>query len=191
MAGLARLLLCALLLIQAPVSQLLMLGTHKVCQQLLLRRGWQWRILEPLLSVLVARVWPGWEKLALILLQYSLYLMQIRTSRIVSLVLLFPARGCLLLSKNVPYATIADIDFSTPKQKRKKLLEQSLQSTDNASYKRSNIQPSEDDHKRLYKKLSDCGKLVFLSIVPNFLEAYVSLSEQDVLPKPLTSLFSE
>ena len=70
-------------------------------------------------------------------------------------------------------------------------MEQSLQSTDNARYKRSDIQSSEDDLKCFYKKLFDCGKPVFLSVVPNFLEAYVPLSEQGVLPKPLTSLFSE
>lgn len=93
--------------------------------------------------------------------------------------------------KTVPYATIADIDFSTPKQKRRKLLEQSPRSIDDVICKRSDIQPSQDDLQCLYKKLSDCGKPAFLSIVPNFLEAYVPLSEQGVLPKPLTSLFSE
>ena len=85
----------------------------------------------------------------------------------------FPCSWLPSSFKNISYATIADIDFSTPNfwSNRYKALIMPV------------IRGATFSHQKMILnactriKLSDCGKLVFLSIVPNFLEVYVPLSE--------------
>ena len=95
--------------------------------------------------------------------------------------------------QDVPYAHIADIDFENPKQKRRKMLEQSSSIADisavaTTSKPKKGSKPSSDELECLYKNLSEAGKPALLSLVPGYCEAYTS---QGILPKPLTDLYQE
>jgi len=87
--------------------------------------------------------------------------------------------------KNVPFAQIADIDFSVPDQRKKRRVwpEKRINDTPITSKKRS-ITPSSLELDNFYKKLSESGKSVLLSLVPTYSKAYVPLYELGVLPKP-------
>ena len=98
--------------------------------------------------------------------------------------------------QDVPYAQIADIDFENPKQKRQKMLEQSSSTADisavaTTAKPKKGSKPSSDELECLYKKLSEAGKPALLSLVPGYCEAYTSLYDQGILPKPLTDLHQE
>ena len=92
--------------------------------------------------------------------------------------------------KSVPFAQIADIDFSVPSHKKKRSLEPE-QTSSAIVAEPCKLTPSSQDLDTLYKKLSEAGKPVILSLVPKYCETYVPLCEQEILPKPLTDLFKE
>ena len=94
--------------------------------------------------------------------------------------------------KNVPFAQIADIGFSVPDQRKKRRVwpEKHINDTPSTSKKR-NITPSSLELDDFYKKLSESGKPVLLSLVPTYSKAYVPLYELGVLPKPLSDHFKE
>ncbi len=98
--------------------------------------------------------------------------------------------------KNVSFAPISNIDFSAPDIKIKTNLEKSIASSSSSSVKIIDIPgvnnkttPSSNELNVLYKKLSEAGKSVILSLIPEYSKSYISLYEQGTLPKPLTDYY--
>ena len=74
------------------------------------------------------------------------------------------------------------------------MLEQSSSTADvsavgTTSKPKKGSKPSSDELECLYKKLSEAGKPALSSLVPGYCEAYTSLYDQGILPKPLTDLY--
>ena len=90
----------------------------------------------------------------------------------------------------VPFAKLADIDFSTPLQKRKKLTSLNKGESSRSSQPTKQVQePTEEEVQEFYSELAKTGKPVVLSLVPKHCENFVPLSAKGVLPQPLTHLF--
>ena len=95
--------------------------------------------------------------------------------------------------RSVPYAPISEIDFSTSRQKRKKTCEpvstgqDKIESSSTRDCKSQ--EPTACELASYYSELSKDGKPAILSVIPGFSDNYVPLSEQGVLPCPLTDLF--
>ena len=93
---------------------------------------------------------------------------------------------------SVPYAQIADIDFSAPTQKQRKTLEQSFSVPQSSSIvPSSKATPSTAELNSLYRELSKSGKPAILSIIPAFSDSFVPLCEQGVILMPLTNFYRE
>ena len=89
--------------------------------------------------------------------------------------------------RTVPFAKLADTDFSTPLQKWKKI---TLLNKDESSRSSQPIkQAPTEEVQEAYSVLAKTGKPVVLSLVPKHCETFVSLSAKGVLPQPLTHLF--
>ena len=93
--------------------------------------------------------------------------------------------------QSVPYAPVAEIDFTTPAQKRQKILgevpdggkELRLAST-------SSIVPSDGELEQFYGALSECGgKPAILSIIPGHCKAYIPVQVNGA--PPLSDLFKQ
>lgn len=92
--------------------------------------------------------------------------------------------------QSVEFAEVHNIDFTTPKHKRKL----SVQPCDDTSKKRKIeiLQPTEDNINSYYLKLSKLKvKPVLLSLISGFNDAYVPKYVSGILPKPLTYLYDE
>lgn len=82
---------------------------------------------------------------------------------------------------NVPYAQLADIDFSTPQLKRKKEdFPTSRSSEYSKAIKLATLakMPSAEELTSLYTKLSNVGKPAILSLVPEICDSCFSLYER-------------
>ena len=88
----------------------------------------------------------------------------------------------------VPFLPSAEIDFRTPKQKRKGFVESA-----GAPAPKKNLtvqEPTEAKLKEHYAKLSKTKhKPLLLSLVSGFNDDFVPLYVRRLLPEPLTSLF--
>ena len=91
--------------------------------------------------------------------------------------------------RSVPYAQLADIDFSTPHQKRTK--NDINSSTCSKAANVSTLTPSPEELLSLYADLSKTGKPVLLSLMPEFCESHVPLCMRGIIPRPLTDLFNK
>lgn len=92
--------------------------------------------------------------------------------------------------QDVSYAPIADIDFSTPKTKRRLMIEGERSTPLHHATHHSVPVPSQNDIAALYEDLSNAGKPALLSIVPQYCEQYVPQQEAD-LSSPFSALFQE
>ena len=94
---------------------------------------------------------------------------------------------------NVEYAPVADIDFTGPVKKRKRLLngdtEKLLGDESSQNIQKVKI-PSEAEFDNFYRTLST-SKAVILSVTPGYCDAFVPKHETGALPKPLTELYKE
>ena len=95
--------------------------------------------------------------------------------------------------KEMPYLPVKEIDFSSPKSKKRAIdnvLDNSQSPSISLSVKSKAIQPP--DEKELiafFQTLSQCGtKPAILSLVPQYASSYVPKSRQSNFPKPLQSL---
>lgn len=94
--------------------------------------------------------------------------------------------------RSVPFAEVSNIDFVTPSQKRKLLL-QTPNDDDKPAQPNKNMftvsKPTEDDTIAFYKELSECkGKPATLSLIPTYNESYIPIYETGRVMKPLTEL---
>ena len=87
---------------------------------------------------------------------------------------------------SVPFAQLADIDFSTPQAKRRKV---HGSSTNNVVKADATKVPTTQELDSLYKQISGAGKPVILSLIPGYSEPYIPLYSKGALPNPLTSFF--
>ena len=94
--------------------------------------------------------------------------------------------------RSVPYAQLADIDFSTPQQKRKKKdMNSSTSGECSKAASVSTLIPSQKELHSLYTDLAKTGKPVLLSLLPKFCESYIPLCMRGIIPRPLTDLFNK
>ena len=90
--------------------------------------------------------------------------------------------------RSIEYAQICNIDFATPKQKRRRVDE--VCSKSKPAYKIP--KPTADDIHGHYEQLSALKvNPVLLSLVAEFNDSYIPLYEKGVLPKPLVLLYEE
>ena len=97
--------------------------------------------------------------------------------------------------QSVPFAEIAQIDFSFPAQKCKCLTEPDSSSNANEvqqAKKRTLVsKPNKEDKNYFFEELSQCGgNPVILSLIAGHTEAYIPLYEAGKVMKPLTDLHS-
>ena len=97
--------------------------------------------------------------------------------------------------KDMPYLQVKDIDFSSPKSKKRALDNaidgSQIPSTSSVQSKpAATVQPpNEEELKSFFATLSQCGtKPVILSLIPEYASSYVPKSRQSNFPKPLQSL---
>ena len=97
--------------------------------------------------------------------------------------------------KKVEYAPISDIDFKTPRKKRRM-----LESSANVDFSGSSTavppssvkSPTDEELGAFYYNLSQSGtKSSILSLVPQYCNDYIPRIEKGVLPQPLTSLYNK
>ena len=96
--------------------------------------------------------------------------------------------------KNVPFARICDIDFTSAQRKHRNVLSSSPEDpSDVTSFAASTtITPSSSEIDTFYHNLSKVGKKpVILSLVPGFCDAYVPLQSQANFPTLLMNLYKE
>ena len=94
--------------------------------------------------------------------------------------------------RSVEYLSVSDIDFRTPKQKRKS--SQAFGSSTTPVPKKSLImqKPTESELTEYYLKLSKTKhKPVLLSLVNGFNDDFVPLYIKGILPQPLTALYDQ
>ena len=94
--------------------------------------------------------------------------------------------------KCVEYLSVSDIDFRTPKQKRKS--SQAFGSNTTPAPKKSLMiqKPTESELTEYYLKLSKTKhKPVLLSLVDGFNDNFVPLYIKGILPQPLTALYNQ
>ena len=94
--------------------------------------------------------------------------------------------------RSVEYLSVSDIDFRTPKQKRKS--SQAFGSSTTPVPKKSLImqKPTESELTEYYLKLSKTKhKPVLLSLVNGFNDDFVPLYVKGILPQPLTALYDQ
>ena len=94
--------------------------------------------------------------------------------------------------RSVEYLSVSDIDFRTPKQKRKS--SQAFGSNTTPVPKKSLIiqKPTESELTEYYLKLSKTKhKPVLLSLVNGFNDDFVPLYVKGILPQPLTALYDQ
>ena len=100
--------------------------------------------------------------------------------------------------RSVPFAEIAEIDFSSASQKRKRLMKASEASSSGSDEpqqvkKRPSLvsKPNDDDKLAFFDELSQSGgSPVILSLISGYNEAYIPLYEAGKVMKPLTELHS-
>ena len=101
--------------------------------------------------------------------------------------------------KNIGFAEIADIEFTKPSTKLKRLMTGGYVDTDDKSISksvRSDLsevpvpEPTETELNSFYKDLFDHGRPTILSILPEYSDAYVSHQAEELSP-PLSDLFQE
>jgi len=100
--------------------------------------------------------------------------------------------------RSVPFAEIAEIDFSSASQKRKRLMKASEASSSSSDEprqvkKRPSLvsKPNDDDKLAFFDELSQSGgSPVILSLISGYNEAYIPLYEAGKVMKPLTELHS-
>ena len=95
----------------------------------------------------------------------------------------------------MPYLRVKDIDFSSPKNKKRALdhaidESQTPSTTSTQSNPAAKVQPpNEKELKAFCATLSQCGtKPVILSLIPEYASNYVPKSRLSNFPKPLQSL---
>lgn len=93
--------------------------------------------------------------------------------------------------RNVNFAPISDIDFTKPKTKRRRVLENLTNSTANSSNTATITtatvpSPTKSELTVLYKSLSKAGKPALISIIPKFCDEYDIHTK---LPSPFSDLF--
>ena len=103
--------------------------------------------------------------------------------------------------KNVPFARIGEIDFTSAEKKFTALStstnEQKRASKSNLSLVQAaagkNLKPTSDEVEAFHSTLSkvDGVKPVILSLVPDYCEAYVPMQTRGTLPSPLSDLYKE
>ena len=109
--------------------------------------------------------------------------------------------------QTVPFAQVADIDFTTPRSKRKataRELNEDNVNTDeddndvsanvvaaSSSSISSNLKPQESAIAKFFRQLSTktSGKPVILSLVPEYADAYIPKTLTSNFPRPLSELF--
>ena len=97
-------------------------------------------------------------------------------------------------SQSSQYATVSDIDFTTPALKRHRMVSEEMGRRSTSALCNSSHQtPTETNAelKDLYHKISKSGKLILLSNVPGFCHDYIPRCEKGILPLPLTDVFRE
>ena len=82
----------------------------------------------------------------------------------------------------VPFAKLADIDLSTPLQKRKKITLLNKGESSRSSQQTSQAQAPTEEAQELYSELAKTGKPVVLSSVPEYCENYVPLVQKKFYP---------
>ena len=97
--------------------------------------------------------------------------------------------------RKVPYSEISQIDFTTPKHKRKLSLDippASQESIDKYVPRKKVFvvpEPTDEDKRKFYLDLSKSkGSPVILALIADFSDPYVPVYEKGVIPKPLTNL---
>ena len=97
--------------------------------------------------------------------------------------------------QKVPYAEISQIDFTTPRHKRKFSLDippASEESIDKYVPKRKGYnvsKPTEEDKSEFFLALSKSNRSpVILALIPEFSDLYVPIYEKGIITKPLTEL---
>ena len=96
--------------------------------------------------------------------------------------------------KDVPFASISDIDFKNPKCRMLALTSSSSSNGSSSSTVSKNVtpRPTQNDLAVFYKKLADSSKKpVILSLVPEYSDAFVPLYKKGTLPLPLPNCFQE
>ena len=90
--------------------------------------------------------------------------------------------------QDVEYAQLADIDFTSPQVKRRRI--ESGVSSMCAPLAAPQVEsPSAAELNSLYKVLFKVGQPVALSLVLHYSESFIPLCTKGVLPKPLTELY--
>ena len=97
-------------------------------------------------------------------------------------------------SQSSQYATVSDIDFTTPALKRRRMVSEDMGRRSTSALCNSTHQtptPTDAELKDLYHKISKSGKPILLSNVPGFCHDYIPRCEKGILPLPLTDVFRE
>ena len=89
--------------------------------------------------------------------------------------------------QDVTYSHISEIDFSAPKTKRKRLVNNTSSSVSHPLAKLVSS-PSDSELAELYEDLSKTGEPALLSIIPEYCDKYIVNSNKE-LPTPLSDLF--
>ena len=90
-------------------------------------------------------------------------------------------------TKNVPFAPISDIDFTSPITKRKRIM--TGFASKNRQTKVSVPPPSQAEISNFFSNLAKTGKPALLSTDPEYSDAYVL--DYDLLSSPLSTCFTE
>ena len=93
--------------------------------------------------------------------------------------------------RKVAYAPVCKIDFTTPQKKRSMDDDSTCSPLPPAKFVTNVKEPTVEELERLYKQFSECERKPALSIVPDFCDSYIPLSESGSLPKPLSIFFDD
>lgn len=92
--------------------------------------------------------------------------------------------------KDVPYAPIAEIDFTTPARKRQKMFGELPEGGMEVVCEDAISTPTDEELEKFYNALGECGKPAILSIIPGHSEAYIPVRLTGA-PAPLSDLFKK
>ena len=144
-------------------------------------------------AVHIVIVWQGWVKCVHMLQQYletSTRLNEKPTCTQQQCQWVIPA-----YQKNIPYARVHDLDFTSPKGKIDTALDTLPPPSKATTHKSVSVgisPPTEAELSKFYKSLSDCGtKPGILSVVLPYAKGYAPRSSLRSIPTPLPELYQQ